>query len=112
MPCLFALFSVFTPRLAVLFMWLARPTMFSAAFGGSWLWPLLGFIFLPFTTIMYVLLWTPGIGLTGFDWIWLILAVFCDLSHYAGNAYSNRNQIPGMSKAAPSGPSVPGPSGS
>jgi hypothetical protein len=110
MPCLFALFAVFTPRLAVLFMWLARPTMFSAAFGGSWLWPLLGFIFLPFTTIMYVLLWTPGIGLTGFDWIWLILAVFCDLSHYASTAYSNRNQIPGMAPA--SGPSVPGPSGS
>ena len=113
MPCLFALFAVFTPRLAVLFMWLARPTMFSAAFGGSWFWPLLGFIFLPFTTIMYVILWTPGIGLTGFDWLWLILAVFCDVSHYSSSAYYNRNRMPGyVEPGTPTGPSVPGPSGS
>ena len=113
MPCLFALFAVFTPRIAVLIMWLARPALFSAAFGGSWFWPLLGFILLPFTTIMYVLLWTPGIGLTGFDWFWLILAVFCDVTHYGSNAYYNRNRMPGyVEPSSPTGPSVPGPSGS
>lgn len=102
MPCLFALFAVFTPRLVVLFMWLARPTLFSAAFNGSWFWPLLGFIFLPFTTIMYVLLWTPGIGLTGWDWLWLVLAVFCDVSHYSSSAYYNRNRLPGYSESSSS----------
>ena len=112
MPCLFALFAVFTPRLADLILWIARPTLFTAPFNGGWFLPLLGIIFLPFTTLMYVLLWTPGIGLTGWDWLWLIMAVFCDLMHYSSTAYSNRNQIPGMSQAAPAGPSVPGPSGS
>ena len=97
MPCLFALMAGFAPRLAALFLWLARPTMWSAAFGGSWLWPLLGVIFLPFTTIMYVILWSPGIGLTSSDWLWLILAVICDVMHYSSTAYSNREQIPGMS---------------
>jgi hypothetical protein len=110
MPCLFALFAVFAPRVLDIILWIARPTLFLAPFNGGWFLPLLGIIFLPFTTLMYALLWTPGIGLNGGDWIWLILAVFCDLSHYAGNAYSNRNQIPGMAPA--SGPSVPGPSGS
>ena len=57
MPCLFALMAGFAPRIAVFVVWLARPTMFSAAFNGSWFWPLLGVIFLPFTTIMYVILW-------------------------------------------------------
>ncbi len=64
MPCLFAMFAGFFPRLGTLFIWIARPVMFNAAFGGSWLWPILGIIFLPFTTLMYVILFTPGIGLT------------------------------------------------
>jgi hypothetical protein len=104
----------FTPRLAALVLWLARPHMWSAAFNGNWFWPLLGVIFLPFTTIMYVILWTPVVGLTGWDWMWLVLAVFCDVAHYSSTAYSNRNQIPGYSSSTPStpsGPSVPGPSG-
>lgn len=104
MPCLFALFVVFTPRLAAIFMWLARPTYFSAAFSGSWFWPLLGVIFLPFTTIMYVLLWTPGIGLTGWDWLWLILAVMCDLMHYGSSGYYNRNRLPGSTGTSASQP--------
>lgn len=94
MPCLFAMFAGFFPRLASLFLWLARPALFSAAFGGSWLWPLLGVIFLPLTTLFYVVLWGPG-GLTGLDWFWLILAVLLDIGHYAQVGYSNRDRIPG-----------------
>jgi hypothetical protein len=69
---------------------------FSAAFGGSWLLPILGIIFLPFTTLMYVILFTPGIGLTGWDWFWLVMAVVIDLMHWSSTVYSNRNQIPGI----------------
>jgi hypothetical protein len=105
MPCLFALLAVFAPRLLNILWWIARPTAYLAAFNGGWFWALLGIIFLPFTTLMYALLWTPGIGLTGWDWLWLILAVFCDLMHYSSTAYSNRNQIPGMAPAS-SGPTT------
>lgn len=100
MPCLFALMAGFFPRLATLLLWIARPNMVSAAFNGGWLLPILGIIFLPFTTLMYVILWTPGIGLTGGDWLWLILAVVLDLMHYSSTAYSNRNQIPGYKGAS------------
>ncbi len=99
MPCLFAMFAAFFPRLGTLFIWLARPNMVSAAFGGSWLWPLLGIILLPFTTLMYIILWSPGIGLTTSDWFWLVMAVMIDVMHYTSAAYSNRNQIPGYSTA-------------
>ena len=99
MPCLFALMAGFAPRLAALFLWLARPMMWSAAFNGSWLWPLLGVIFLPFTTIMYVILWSPVVGLTTWDWMWLILAVICDVMHYSSTAYQNKQYIPGVSTA-------------
>jgi hypothetical protein len=97
MGCLFAVFAGFFPRLAVLFIWLARPALFNAAFGGAWLWPLLGIIFLPFTTLMYVLLWSPGVGITGFDWFWLILAVVLDLGGIGSSAYSNRDRLPSSS---------------
>jgi hypothetical protein len=99
MPCLFALMAGFFPRLAAIFLWLARPGLFSAAFGGAWLWPLLGVIFLPFTTLFYVILWSPT-GLTGWDWFWLIMAFVIDIMHYTSTAYSNRNQIPGMSSGS------------
>jgi hypothetical protein len=95
MPCLFAMFAGLFPRLGTFFIWLARPTLFSAAFGGSWVWPILGILLLPFTTLMYVILWTPGIGLTTWDWFWLFMAVVIDVMHYSSAAYSNRSQIPG-----------------
>ena len=95
MGCLFAIFAGAFPRLATLFIWLARPTLFSQAFGGSWFWPLLGVIFLPFTTLMYVLLWSST-GLTGWDWFWLIIAAVLDISSIGATAYSNKERVPGM----------------
>ncbi len=97
MGCLFALFAGMFPRLGVLFIWLARPALFSSAFGGNWIWPLLGIIFLPFTTLMFVLLWSPA-GLVGFDWLWLILAVILDLGHGGGVGYANRDRVPGYAR--------------
>jgi hypothetical protein len=96
MPCLFAIFGGLFPRLAVLFIWLARPSYFNAAFNDSWFWPILGIIFLPFTTLMYVLLWTPGIGLSSWDWFWLIVAAFLDLSSLFATINANRDKVPGM----------------
>jgi hypothetical protein len=100
MPCLFAVFAGLFPRIGTLLIWLARPTYFNSAFGGSWLWPILGIIFLPFTTLMYVLLWTPGLGLVGFDWVWLILGVVVDLTHYGAAGYAQRDRLPGYTPAS------------
>lgn len=94
MGCLFAIFAGCFPRIGTALIWLARPQLFSAAFNGSWFWPLLGIIFLPFTTLMFVLLWSPAIGLTTWDWIWLVMAVFLDISHYAASGYANRDRLP------------------
>ena len=96
MGCLFLLFAGAFPRFGVLFIWLARPQYFSAAFGGGFLLPILGIIFLPFTTLMYVLLWSPS-GVQGFDWFWLLLAVLIDLGGIGSSGYTNRNRIPAYS---------------
>ncbi len=101
MPCLFVMFAAAFPRFGTLFIWLARPKMFSAAFNGSWLWPVLGIIFLPFTTLMYVFLWTPGIGLFGWDWFWLFMGLLIDISHWSTTVYNSRNYrnpVPGYSQ--------------
>jgi hypothetical protein len=97
MGCLFAIFAGCFPRLGTFIIWLARPQLFSDAFGGSWFWPLLGIIFLPFTTLMYVLLWSTGRGIGGFDWFWLVMAVLIDASHWAASArgaYEDRDRLP------------------
>ena len=99
MGCLFVIFAGMFPRAADIILWIARPQLFLAPFNGSWFWPLLGILFLPFTTLMYVLLWTPGVGLVGFDWFWLIIAVFLDISHWGGSAYANRDRMPGYAPA-------------
>jgi hypothetical protein len=99
MGCLFAVFAGAFPRFSTLLIWMARPAMFSAAFGGSWLWPLLGIAFLPFTTLMYVVLWSAGRGVSGFDWFWLILAGLVDIGGWFGSGYANRDRMPNYARA-------------
>ena len=97
MGCLLALMSAFAPRLVFLIIWIARPSYINAVF-DTFILPLLGLIFLPFTTLMWVLLDAPPVGVHGFDWVWIGLAVLLDLSHYA-TAYSQRGQMPGRTTA-------------
>ncbi len=94
MPCLFGLLGAFFPRLGTILIWLARPRLVNAAFGGGWLIPVLGIIFLPFTTLMYVFMWGPA-GLIGWDWFWLVMAVLIDISHWSSIVFQNRQRIPG-----------------
>jgi hypothetical protein len=92
MCCIFTSLFLLGPRFAALIWWLINPLRFNAAF-STWIWPLLGIIFLPWTTLMYLLVF-PG-GVIGFDWLWLALAVVADISMYAGGGYGNRDRIPG-----------------
>jgi hypothetical protein len=93
MGCLFVLLGGAFPRLALLILWIARPALVGAAF-NTFLLPLLGIIFLPFATLIYVIVYTPGVGLVGLDWFWVILAVLLDIGQW-GATYTQRDQIPG-----------------
>ena len=90
MGCLFAIFAGLFPRLGLLIIWIARPTRVDAAF-DSWIWPLLGLIFLPFATLIYVILWQAG-GLSGWDWFWVGLAALFDIGHWGAGAAQRRAQ--------------------
>jgi hypothetical protein len=87
--CLFALLSMGLTRLALLFVWLFTDYV-QTAFDG-WVVPLLGLIFLPFTTLAYALVWSP-VGLHGIDFVWLALAFLIDMGSYLGSGYTNRGR--------------------
>jgi len=90
MCCFFTTVVFLGPRMGVLVWWLLRPLYFQAVFQG-FVWPLLGLIFAPWTTLMYLII-APG-GVFGFDWVWLGLAILADLGTYAGGGYGNRDRI-------------------
>ena len=90
--CLTALVSGFS-RIMLIMYWISRPVAWNAAF-STFIFPCLGFLFLPFTTLMYVWLVQGTGGIQGLDWLWLILAVLCDLASIASAGYANRNRIP------------------
>ena len=90
--CLTALVSGFS-RIMLLMYWIARPVQMNATF-STFIIPCLGFMILPFTTLMYVLLWSPGVGIQGLDWLWLAIAVVMDLGSIAASGAANRDRIP------------------
>jgi len=87
--CLFAVMLAGAPRLAFLLWWIFQPVRINATF-STFLWPLLGVLFAPWTTLMFVIV-APG-GITGFDWLWLALALAVDISTYGGGARARKSQ--------------------
>ena len=90
--CLTGIVAAFS-RIMLLMLWFARPVMMDAAF-GSFIIPCLGFLFVPFTTLVYVFL-IQGVGrIQGLDWLWLILAFIMDIASIGAAGAANRNRIP------------------
>jgi hypothetical protein len=75
MSWLIALFA----RVALLVVWLSTPLV-NHAFQGGWILPLLGIIFLPITTLSYVLVYYIYGSVTGWGWLWVVLAFLLDLA--------------------------------
>ena len=86
--CLLFILALFAPRLVFALMWIFGDRV-DLAF-GSWVWPLLLLIFLPWTGIVYTLLWSPVVGVDGAEWLLVALAVFVDLASWSARAAKNR----------------------
>ena len=95
MCCLAALVAVLGPRIGILIWWIAEPARWNLAF-DTFIWPFLGFIFLPWTTLMYVLVFQGGID--GFDWVWLGMGFLLDIFSTAGGGYTNRDRMRGYAR--------------
>jgi hypothetical protein len=96
MCCFFTVLLFLGPRAGILIWWLINSDLWSRTF-DSFIWPLLGFIFAPWTTLMYVIVAPGNSGIVGFDWIWLGLAVLADISMWAGGGFGNKDKVPGVS---------------
>ena len=89
MCCFLTALILLGPRVAALVWWLIWPVMWNAAF-NTFIWPILGIIFLPWTTLVYVAVF-PVAGF--WNWLFLILAVIVDIGSYGGGAFGNRDRI-------------------
>ena len=92
MPCLLLIVVLGFPRVALALLWILS-TYLQRAFHGGLLLPLLGFIFLPLTTIVYAWEVNSGMPTAGINLLWLLIAVIIDLGGLGGGAkrQSRRN---------------------
>ena len=88
MPCLVGSLALLFPRLAIVLV-----VIFSDYIGNAnqtVIWPLLGFFFMPLTTLAYAWAINAGGSVSGIYLVVLVLAVLIDLGILGGGA-SNRN---------------------
>ena len=91
MPCFLVFLILLFPRVVLVGMWLLS-NILDRAYHGL-LIPLLGFIFLPVTTIVYAWMVTHGMPIEGINLFFLIVAVLIDAgSHGGGNYYRMRRR--------------------
>ena len=98
MCCFFATLVFLGPRFGFLVYWLIAPIRVNAAFQGfnfPFLVSLLGLIFVPWTTLMYVSIFP----LNGYDWIWLGFGIMADVGWIGG--YAHRQRVPGYPENDP-----------
>lgn len=92
MCCILSILLLVGPRAAFIVTWLFTDRV-GRAFEGQFLLPLLGMIFLPFTSLFYVLTWQPG-GLQGvLPWALVALGFIIDIGSYTGSVWGNRNRF-------------------
>jgi len=89
MPCcLVSLIALFAPRFAIFMTWLFS-NYFDRAYQTN-IWPVLGFLFMPYTMLAYAVAMNSGGGLQGIWLIVFVLGVLVDLGVVGGSANSRR----------------------
>lgn len=88
MPCLLAIVVLAFPRVVLVLMWLLSNSL-DRAYHGL-LIPILGFIFLPITTIVYAWMVNSGLPIQGVNLVILVVAVVLDVGSHGGARYYRR----------------------
>jgi hypothetical protein len=89
MPCLLAGVAFFFPRLVIILL-----VIFGSWIGTAYqstLWPLLGFFFMPYTTLAYALaMHNNNNSVSGLYLVIVVIAVLFDLGSWGGGGHSSR----------------------
>ena len=89
MGCLLALLA----RIGLLVVWVQTPLV-KNGFQNEWILPLLGILFLPVTTLTYVVVYALGNGsVSGAAWLWVILGLLFDIGLHSSGYSSNRTRV-------------------
>jgi hypothetical protein len=87
MPCLVGCLALAFPRLAFLLVWLFGGSYLVRPY-GHWVWPLLGFLCLPLTTLTFAFAY-GSLGTHGtvspFGWLLTAIALLADLGLVGGS---------------------------
>jgi hypothetical protein len=90
MPCAIGCFAIFFPRIALIIVWLASDYLEDAYRNVSLIWPILGFFFLPLTTLAYAFAINQNGSVNGLYLVVVILAVLFDLGLLGGGGAAGR----------------------
>jgi hypothetical protein len=99
--CLGVLLLAGAPRLALVLWWFTDPARVVGTFTGwvttagsftapLWVWPVLGFVLLPWTTVAYIFV-APG-GINTLEWVILAIALLLDLGTHGGSGREARKR--------------------
>jgi hypothetical protein len=94
MVCLLVILLFAGPRTGGILWWILDPDRWNDAF-GSFIWPILGLIFLPWLTLAFVLVAPTG-SVTVLDAFVLVAALMLDFASLFGG-YLRRQSAPGYS---------------
>lgn len=89
MGCILAFIAVLAPRIAIVLVWLLTDWLGSAF--ESVIWPVLGFIFMPYTVLAWMGAQLHG-GVEGGWALLVLLAVVVDLGHAFGGGRAWRGR--------------------
>jgi hypothetical protein len=90
MGCLLALLAAISPRFVIFLLWVFSDRL-TVAFHSGWE-GIIGFLLLPYTTLFYVLVYSPGRGVDSFGWFIVALGVLLDLSSHLFGSETRRRR--------------------
>ena len=91
MRCLFALIALLTPRVLMCFVWLLTD-WFGRAY-QTVLWPVLGFLFMSYTTLAYMAAMLHNNHSVSGGWlVLLVVAIVVDLGHWGAGGRTTRRR--------------------
>lgn len=89
MCCVLSLLVFIGPRIAAIAWYFLETARWELAFNNI-LWPCLGILILPWTTLAWV--WMSTGGVSGLDWIIVGLGLLLDIGAFGSGGYSRRNR--------------------
>lgn len=90
--CLIVLLGSAFPRIALVLTWIFTSRV-DIAFEGGVLLPLLGLLFLPYTTLFYVLAYAPIAGVSSIGWFFVVFGFLLDVTSYFGGGREGRRYV-------------------